>query len=365
MAKIPNGYRGRLQRLAGFWGGCSLLALAWITPVTGQSGQYSGSASFTWKDWDLVCDNTLTCRAVGYSAEDAENSVSVLLTRAAGPSTPVHNQVMLAEVDDEKASAMRGAPSLFINNHDTGKLQTIGASGWQMDAIQFAAFFQALRHDSLISFKDNTGVYTLSGAGASAVLLKMDDIQGRIDTVGALVKKGQNPESDVAAPIAAPVIVKAPVTAREGRDLTAQESAFLKPLLIKDLESRSENRCEEAQLDSADLSWQIASLNGQQSVVIAPCWMAAYNMGDVVWVISNDMKTPPHIVTDSASNYQDGEIYSAQKGRGLGDCFSTEAWVWDGKQFVHSEVGDTGRCLMIRGGGTWELPTLVSHIVNP
>lgn len=63
MAKIPNGYRGRLQRLAGFWGGCSLLALAWITPVTGQSGQYSGSASFTWKDWDLVCDNTLTCRA--------------------------------------------------------------------------------------------------------------------------------------------------------------------------------------------------------------------------------------------------------------------------------------------------------------
>ncbi|STW09638.1 Protein of uncharacterised function (DUF1176) [Klebsiella grimontii] len=41
----------------------------------------------------------------------------------------------------------------------------------------------------------------LSGEGAYAVLLKMDDVQGRIGTPGALTKKGDRPENSVRAAI--------------------------------------------------------------------------------------------------------------------------------------------------------------------
>lgn len=39
--------------------------------------------SFAYKDWEVACDNTGTCRAAGYGATMGE--VSVLLTRSAGP----------------------------------------------------------------------------------------------------------------------------------------------------------------------------------------------------------------------------------------------------------------------------------------
>jgi invasion protein IalB len=41
------------------------------------------SVSFSHGDWELVCDNTGTCRAGGYQSESEGLPVSVLLTRAA------------------------------------------------------------------------------------------------------------------------------------------------------------------------------------------------------------------------------------------------------------------------------------------
>ena len=40
---------------------------------------------FTYQDWQVVCDNTRTCRLAGYQAEDSSDfPVSVLLVRHAG-----------------------------------------------------------------------------------------------------------------------------------------------------------------------------------------------------------------------------------------------------------------------------------------
>ncbi len=53
-----------------------LLALVILSAplMTQESG-----ASFSRKGWEVVCDNTLTCRVAGYATEDAISSV--LLTR--------------------------------------------------------------------------------------------------------------------------------------------------------------------------------------------------------------------------------------------------------------------------------------------
>ncbi|RYD40495.1 MAG: DUF1176 domain-containing protein, partial [Verrucomicrobiaceae bacterium] len=47
--------------------------------------------------------------------------------------------------------------------------------------------------------------WTLSLSGLNAVLLKMDEAQDRIGTPGALVRRGNKPESSVLAPVPPPV----------------------------------------------------------------------------------------------------------------------------------------------------------------
>jgi len=319
------------------------------------------SVSFSHKDWDLICDNTLTCRAVGYAANDTENGATVLLTRAAGPDTAVVNQVMLAHYDDDNEANNNQSPTLTIDNQGFGQLTESQDESWQMNDEQFAAFMTALRQDKPISFEDSSQQYSLSGAGSTAVLLKMDDVQGRVATPGALIKKGQKSESTVYPAQELPVINKAPVKDASVRDMNDQEEALIKPEIMKLISADKENGCTE---DMLAQKWQIARLNDSQSLVKAACWMAAYNDGDIYYLINNDMKSAPQLVSDSANDYNDGVLFFSMKGRGLGDCWSHQSWVWDGHAFVESERGNTGRCMLIRPGGAWDLPEIKSKVIE-
>jgi Protein of unknown function (DUF1176) len=48
---------------------------------------------FKHKEWVLVCDNTRTCRAAGYSVDNADNPASILITRKAGNNSPASVQI--------------------------------------------------------------------------------------------------------------------------------------------------------------------------------------------------------------------------------------------------------------------------------
>lgn len=335
----------------------AMLGLALTVSGNVQAVQVAEAINFTHKDWDLTCDNTLTCRAAGYSSDDTDPAATVLITREAGKATPVTNEVMLAEYDRETVQKAPGIPILLINNLTQGPLLTIDGDSWKMSEAQFAAFNQALQRDSAIRFKDNLNEYIFSGAGSSAVLLKMDDVQGRIGTPDALIKKGTASEANIKPAVAPPVIVKAPVIDTTSRDMTPQEIAFIKPKILE--LNGSTTDCNEELLVE---TWQIASLNNEQSLVTVPCWRAAYNSGDAYFIIRNDMSVPPELVTDSATDYENGLLAFAMKGRGLGDCWSYQQWVWNGLQFIASSSGNTGRCRLIRAGGAWDIPQLVTHI---
>ena len=58
---------------------------------------HAADAAFDHEDWQLVCDNTRTCRAAGYQSDAADMPVSVLLTRKAGAGTAVAGRVMLGD----------------------------------------------------------------------------------------------------------------------------------------------------------------------------------------------------------------------------------------------------------------------------
>jgi hypothetical protein len=148
-------------------------------------GEEAESVYFQHGDWEVACDNTLTCRIAGYCAEeDDDNSEtqgcgSVLITRAAGPDAPLAGQVMLADYGDGETETPPKSLTLRINGKAKGKLKNPKEGKFALTAAQIQALLVAARRNGVIGFIGDTRFFTLSGAGVSAVLLKADEIQGR------------------------------------------------------------------------------------------------------------------------------------------------------------------------------------------
>ena len=64
---------------------------------------------------------------------------------------------------------------------------------------------------------------------------------------------------------------------------------------------------------------------------------------------------------NAASEFSNGQIFSYQKGRGIGDCFSQTEWAWNGQHFVKSYQFDAGQCKGF-AGSAWEMPSFVSKV---
>ncbi|HKS32592.1 MAG TPA: DUF1176 domain-containing protein [Enterobacteriaceae bacterium] len=314
---------------------------------------------FEHKDWEVVCDNTLACRAAGYSTED-DATGSVLLTREAGPSTLVTGQVRLAEEGTSPAKV-----TMWVDGQPSGELKPLKDDRWQLSDAQTRKVITAVKGSGRVEFTGGEKPFVLSGSGANAVFLKMDASQGRLDSPGALIKQGKRPESGVFPALEAPVIQRVKVNAIQERPLTALEIAALKPKLLA-----AQRKDEECELLASPSEF---AQPGDNDIILTPvddhhvllstlCWRAAYNEGYGYWVMDSALKGAPDLITTSGLSYVDGVIAQAHKGRGLADCMFTAEWVWDGKTFAHSREARTGMCRYIRTGGTWDLPTFVTDV---
>ncbi|WP_233966090.1 DUF1176 domain-containing protein [Pectobacterium polaris] len=342
-----------------------LTALITGMPVLAFATTFADSTFFH-KDWEVVCDNTLTCRAAGYSpeekytGEDKEaQDVSILITRHAGQNTPITADVTLAEVD--KAMPQGTKLTLTIDGIDKGQLTSTGDNLWQLNETQISLVLQALKGSGKVAFHHNGIVSELSGAGTYAVLLKMDERQGRIGKTDAITKKGS--ESSALPAVEAPVIYAAATKQARSRNLTDAEQAAIQKTLLKTLKADDCDSFPPQDYQEAEPIERIP-LNDSMSLLSTLCWRAAYNEGYAYWVIDNAMQTQPQLVTTSGTGYENGEITSVQKGRGLADCMSDEAWTWDGKAFQLSRMSITGSCRMIHLGGTWDLPYWTTTVIK-
>jgi hypothetical protein len=341
---------------AGFHAAWALFALcASMAAAAEEHG-----VSFSHKDWEIACDNTLTCRMAGYSDErDYKEGGSVLITRAAGPDTSLQGKVTLSDWYDDNESARPRTLTLWINGKSLGKLTDIDTGyNYSLKPAQIRALLTALKGTGKIEFTGGQKSFVLSTAGASAVMLKMDEVQGRIGTPGALVRTGNKPEESVHPARSVPIIQAAKVSNAPPRALTAPEIAALKPLLLETLDSEVE--CD--RIEEEDSEFTLTPLDAEHALISAPCWRGAYNMGDAYWVIDSALKGQPEFVTNMAEVYVEGVLSGSYKGRGIGDCWSGQAWVWDGRTFRSSEEYTTGMCRTIHAGGAWHLPTLVTKV---
>jgi hypothetical protein len=309
---------------------------------------------FTHNDWEIACDNTRTCRAAGYQSDEDELSISVLLTRKAGAQQPVIGELMIGEME----AALPSSVEMKINNKSIGFIIIDpNNSAIQLSELQVNALLKALLQTSDIQFISGSHAWHLSDQGAAAVLLKMDEFQGRIDTQGALVRKGKKSEAHVLPELSAPIVFAAATINKQPNDEDRKIliSALKKAINKDDCSDFFESDIEHAEFNAY-------SLTTTQWLVSTRCWQGAYNSGYGYWVINQQMPHNVVFVTESGTDYSNGVISASQKGRGLGDCWSSESWVWDGKQFVQSEITTSGMCKLVAAGGAWPLPTFISDV---
>ena len=325
---------------------------------------------FSHHDWELACDNTRTCRAAGYSVDGADLPISVLFTRKAGPHQPVTAELMIG--DDNESAAMKKLPPEFklamrINQRDLGQLALSKQTpAGNLSEPQTTALLAALAKDSRIEWTAGKFSWALSGKGAAAVLLKMDEFQGRIGTPGALLKKGTRSEDAVLPPLPAPVLTIPALPKPQPADaqFAAKHSQAVRKTLIAI--STANDACTMLTApEDGEKELAFVRLTGNKWLVSTPCWQAAYNNGDGYWVIDGSAPYRPVLVTESGSDYSEGSISAAHKGRGLGDCWNHDSWSWDGKQFIHTASSSTGMCRLIAAGGPWSLPTIVTELRQP
>ena len=101
-----------------------------------ETGNY-----FMHKDWELACDNTGMCRAVGYQSDAAfGHPVSLLISRPAGAGSAVLTQIQVAEefTQDTEASLNVGGTSLGSLTIDAKK------STAKLSSAQSAQLLKAL-----------------------------------------------------------------------------------------------------------------------------------------------------------------------------------------------------------------------------
>jgi hypothetical protein len=367
---------------------------------------FTGSG-FQKDDWQLVCDNTMTCRAAGYgdeyvsSKEGNTHNASLLVTLAAGSKTP-EVQLRLSQWGDEEQEALVDKQlaktgyrvELWLNDKSYGQLKLSKDRLGKLTAAQAQALIGQAQKDTLIRFQSGSHSWLVSDKGMAAILLKLDEAQGRVGTPMALVaKKSATRQTPKAAKPVPKIYAVSPYSktsyptyelAENGQsqppknqkyppNSTAQQRKYWQANLNKWIGSTlGEEEQDSCYLLNSDedyaqnyAGWSLTPLDAKHTMVSHNCWSGAYNFGAGVWVINHDRPEKPQLITTDSSDYGDGEIYAAHKGRGLGDCWGTQHWVWTGKTFTKTSDLTTGMCRGIQPGGAWDLPTYVSEVIAP
>lgn len=330
-------------------------------------------------DWQIVCDNSGTCRAAGYQSDEGDNPpVSVQFTRKAGEKESVQGAISLLDANSESAPAQ---VEMQIDGKSVANITLKDDGSASLDQAQTGALLAAVqKKNSKITFRENAKKtqWRLSTVGANAVLLKMDDFQERVNTASALIKRG-NHENAVLSPAALPVIKAVTPPQDTPRELKKSDADFatMKKLLAAHYISEDEylnlsekddhfDRCPhdaERGIDSENAVITLYPLDDKHYLSESPCWFSAYNVGLLYTLVSRDLKTIEKTYDNRLNSYDEktGVLHGSQKTRGIGDCWSIITYQWDGKDFVKSYLEPSSLCKGF-AGGAWEQPQYLTTI---
>ena len=322
----------------------------------------------TYQDWDLICDNTGTCNMAGYPEYYSEHPVSILFTRSAGEKAPVTAQLALLREDVGNKTA-----EIILNGQSLGTVPNISEDGnAKLSEKQTTELLTALKGNASIEVIFGEFKEKVSDKGAAAAMLKMDEFQQRLNTPSALIRQGQEKHA-VLAPQAAPKIDVVSVEHRQITELKRGEKQFdaVLALLRKSngTNENSENYCDDLHEDNIS-NKQITLYPLTKGKVLAEtvCIGGSYHYTDYYAVLDEKLSKVEQVLANQY-NYADYDknthvlkIKGSFKIRDIGDCWSGQDAVWNGKIFIRTAEYTSGSCKGFPAGAWGGLPTFVTDL---
>jgi len=311
-------------------------------------------------DWAVGCDNVRACQAVALlPAGGWEDSLSVTLQRDAGPGGE-----LIAQIAGEDG---RGGHLTADGRRLAVRLIAAGG-GLIVHPGDMAALIDAFRNARSLQLIGETGlpVGTVSLDGVSAALLYMDERQGRLGTVTALVRRGEEPASAVPVTELLPEIRLTP----EAED--AGQHSFDEDRIAA---LRRQAGCEIGEVGGPDEQEMIAIETGKTLILLA-CGTGAYNVSHIPFIAAAGSERIVPAPFDAGRDLDErgqAVLVNAQwdsnrrlltqfsHGRGLGDCGTKSAWAWDGTRFRLVREERMEEC---RGARTF-IPTWRARVARP
>ena len=316
-----------------------------------------------YQDWDLVCDNTGTCRMAGYQ-EEGDDPVSILFTRAAGENAAVEGKFTILPFGEADRDVQVGQDiEIWLNGKSLGTVKHISDENPdKLTEAQTKALLSGLKKESEIRLTYGKTTLKVSDKGAAAAMLKMDEFQQRLNTPSALICKGQEKHA-VLAPQPAPKIEVVSVNNRKTTELKRGEKQYNNVLALL---RKAHDGCVDEDLESQYIT--IYPLTHNKVLAEALCFKGAYQSTNYYAVLDDKLSKVEQVLADqyNEAGYDEKQGYAFVRGtykaRGIGDCWSGDDAVWNGKIFIRTSEWTTGSCKGFTGGA-WQLPTFVSDII--
>ena len=307
-------------------------------------------------DWVVACDNLRSCEMTslvpgdGMEADEAHSNVSLSIARAAGPAG-----AFTVEVGFNRAES--GEATLIADGEVIAGAVPKGDS-MRFTGVQAARIVAALIKAKELKLIDIGGaeIGLVSLAGSSAALRFIDAEQGRSGTVSAAVAKGGKPAAAVPGAAAGPAIR----FVRPGGKAVPITAALKRAMLQKARLKASD--CSDGSGENPDI--EAYAIGGGATLALLPCGAGAYNFMTVPFVIRGgkpvvagfdfapgmDKGSTVPMLVNAGWDARTARLSSYSKGRGLGDCGSSEDYVWDGAGFRLVEARQMIEC---RGSANW------------
>ena len=333
-----------------------------LLPVAAMATSIQGIGE-NYQDWDLVCDNTGTCRMAGYQ-EKGDDPVSILFTRAAGENATVEGKLTILPFGEADRDVQVGQDiEIWLNGKSLGKVKHISDDAPdKLTEEQTKALLSGLKKESEIRLTYGKTTLKVSDKGAAAAMLKMDEFQQRLNTPSALIRQGQEKHA-VLAPQAAPKIEAVSVNNHKTIELKRGEKQFKHVLALL---RKAYDGCVDEDLESQDIT--LYPLTQNKILAEALCASGAYQSTNYYAVLDDKLSKVEQVLADqyNEAGYDEKQGYAFVRGtykaRGIGDCWSGDDAVWNGKIFIRTSEWTTGSCKGFTGGA-WQLPTFVSDII--
>ena len=303
------------------------------------------SETKTFRDWFAVCDNGNDCMAFGPAAENGTGWVRVHM-----PPGPDARPDVMAGFWPDDGEFGKSPVRVQI---DGRSFATAPFQDGDQDAVLSdpAAAVAALVAGRSMTLGLGSETQAMNLNGATAALLWIDERQGRLDTVTALVRRGAKPATAVPPAPRLPLVAPAPEMPRD-------QIGEIGPTLPATIEAMAEAkacRADTAHFEGIQKEVQSARLDASTELWGMPCYVGAYNTGTRYFLTGPGGARPrvlsfrgtgeaEDILTNAEYSPHTRTIGQFAKGRGLGDCGVASTWTWTGRAFVLSEESVMGEC---------------------